>query len=253
MIIISWYLSSPMTRIHFAALSERWSSAENHDSSVAEKIGDFYLFGVAEGLSNEPGRTSASGIAISSLVDTVRKMKGSPAAALNTAVRESEERIHAQVARSPESSRDATHLSACIVSDALECTVLDTGEGNILLLGDGGIVIPRDHPKARYPADAGITLPAAGKEKQFRDMISHTLGEPHMLKQSDFVTVSIRDLFLVISSGGLHDFVRKERIAEIVLANGENVETSAEQLVREAQRSGSEETITVVIAHGHLH
>jgi serine/threonine protein phosphatase PrpC len=84
-------------------------------------------------------------------------------------------------------------------------------------------------------------------------MIAHTLGEPHMLSNSDFVTVSIRDLFLVISSGGLHDFVKKERIAEIVLANGENVETSAEQLVQEAQRSGSEETITVVIAHGHLH
>ena len=253
MIIFSGYLSSPMTRIHFAALSERWSSAENHDSYVAEKIGDFYLFGVAEGLSNEPGRTSASSIAVSSLIDAVRKMKGSPATALNTAIRESEERIHAQMAKPSVSPRDATHLSACIVSDTLECTVLDTGEGNVLLLGHDGNVVPRDHPKARYPADAGITLPAAGKEKQSMDMISHTLGEPHMLKQSDFVTVSIRDLFLVISSGGLHDFVKKERIAEIVLANDENVETSAEQLVQEAQRSGSEETITVVIVHGHLH
>ncbi|MDD1682148.1 MAG: protein phosphatase 2C domain-containing protein, partial [Methanoregula sp.] len=195
-----------MTRIHFAALSERWSSAENHDAYVAEKIGDFYLFGVAEGLSDEPGPSPASRIAISSLIDSVRKMKESPAATLKTAVRESEERIHAQMAKSPVSSRAATHLSACIVNDTLECTVLDTGEGNVLLLGHDGIVIPGDHPKARYPADAGITLPAAGKDKQFKDMISHTLGEPHLLKQSDFVTVSIRDLFLVISSGGLHDF-----------------------------------------------
>ena len=175
-----------MTRIHFAALSERWSSAENHDASVAEKIGDFYLFGVAEGLSDEPGRTSASSIAISSLIDSVRKMKGSPAAALNTAVRESEEMIHAQMAKSPESSRNATHLSACIVSDALECTVLDTGEGNVLLLGPDGIVVPRDHPIARYPPDMGIAVPVTGREKQSRDMIAHTLGEPHTLKQFGF-------------------------------------------------------------------
>ena len=32
-------------------------------------------------------------------------------------------------------------------------------------------------------------------------MITHTLGEPHMLKKSDFVTVTIRDLFLLLSSG----------------------------------------------------
>lgn len=83
-------------------------------------------------------------------------------------------------------------------------------------------------------------------------MISHTLGEPHILQLSDFITVNIKDLFLLISSEGLHNFVMRKWIAEIVLDNGENVETSCQQLVREAQQAGSERTITIVL-HGHLH
>lgn len=252
-IIISKYLSFPMDGIHFGSLSERWIGAENHDAYVAEKIGDLHLFGVAEGLSDEPWKTSASGIAIASLIESVRKVGASPVEALKAAVHESDRRIHSELATPPESSRNATHLSACIVSDTLDCTILDTGKGNVLLLDRDGIAIPRDHPKARHPADAGIALPASGKENPLKDMISHSLGEPHLLKQSDFVTVNIRGLFLVISSGGLHDFVTKERIGEIVRANGESVEASCERLVQEAQRSGSEETITVVIVHGHRH
>ena len=74
-----------------------------------------------------------------------------------------------------------------------------------------------------------------------------------MMRNTDIVSLNIRDRFLLISSGGLHDFVRKEKIAEIVLRNGENVETSCEQLRQEALTAGSERTITVVLVHGHLH
>jgi len=31
-------------------------------------------------------------------------------------------------------------------------------------------------------------------------------------------------MFLLLSSDGLHDYIRKEKIREIVLANGEDVE-----------------------------
>lgn len=71
------------------------------------------------------------------------------------------------------------------------------------------------------------------------------------MKVSDFITVNIRDLFLLISSEGLHNFGTRKRIAEIVLDNGENVETSCQQLVQEAQQAGR--TITIVLVHGHLH
>lgn len=238
-----------MSGIHFFALSERWSSASNNDAFCAVKIGDYHIFGVAAGLSDQPGLDSASGIAISSLIDAVRGMKGSPAAALNAAVHDCEARIKARRAVSSGISRDSTHLSACIVNDSLESTILDTGEGDILLVTGEGIFVPRIYPKVSTPPDSGFLWPSGQK----KEIISHSLGEPHILNPSDFVAVNIRDLFLIISSEGLHDFVNREQIRKIILANGENVETSCQQLVQEAQRAGSERTITIVIVHGHLH
>jgi len=236
-----------MSRIHFFAMSDRWSSAPNNDAFCAEKVGDYHLFGVAAGLSDQPGPDSASSIAISGLIDSVREMKGSPAAALDTAVHAIEARIKARKAGPPGAAR--THLSAGIVSDSLDSTILDTGEGDVLLITPDGIFIPRDCPHASTPLVPSLRAPSGEQ----RIMISHTLGEPHILKQSDFITVNIRDLFLLISSVGLHNFVTRKRIAEIVLGNGENVETSCQQLVREAQQAGSERTITIVLVHGHLH
>jgi len=238
-----------MSRIHFFAISERWISAPNNDAFCAEKFGDYHLFSVAAGLSDQPGLDSASGIAISSLIDSVREMKGSPAAALDAAVNAIETRIRAQKAGTRGEARVGTHLSAGIVSDSLDSTILDTGEGDVLLITPDGIFIPRDYPHASTPPDTGLPASSGGQKV----MISHTLGEPHILKLSDFITVNIRDLFLLISSEGLHNFVTRKRIAEIVLDNGENVETSCQQLVQEAQQAGSERTITVVLVHGHLH
>jgi len=110
-----------------------------------------------------------------------------------------------------------------------------------------GIFIPRDYPHASTPPDPGLPAPS-GETKS--DDIPYP-RRTTQLKVSDFITVNIRDLFLLISSEGLHNFGTRKRIAEIVLDNGENVETSCQQLVQEAQQAGR--TITIVLVHGHLH
>ena len=239
-----------MARVHFFALSDRWVSAENNDAFCAEKIGKYHVFGVAEGLSDLPGSGSASGVAISSLRESVQRPEGSPAAVLEAAVYRSEARINAHSGKT-QNIRDATHLSACLIDDNLDCTILDTGEGNAYLISPDTIQVPADFPASVQPAVPDFLSRKPGDEKKRADMISRTLGEPHMLKKSDFATVSLRNLFLLLSSGGLHDFVKKERIAEIVVQNGENVETSCQHLMQEAHSAGSEQTVTIVLVHGH--
>jgi serine/threonine protein phosphatase PrpC len=239
-----------MSRLPYFAISERWSSAANNDAFCAEKVGDVYLFGIAEGLSGEPGLGSASGVAIKSLITAAGTPEQHPAAILNAAVHASEARIRQQKSGSPGTPVNATHLSAGIVNSSLEATILDTGEGHALLIGREGIFVPRDHPRASPLREPVFPAPSPGSKK---DMIAHTLGEPHVLKNTDFVTVDLQGLSLVLSSGGLHDVVPRDRIAEIVRDHGENVETACQQLVQEAQRAGSERTITVVLVHGHLH
>jgi serine/threonine protein phosphatase PrpC len=242
-----------MAQLHFFALSDRWVSASNNDVFCAEKIGKYHVFGVAEGMSDFPGESSASGIAISSLKEAVQNDVKSPAAALEATIRESDIRINAHAVKSPERVRDITHLSACLVDDALNCTILDIGEGNAYLISPGGkICVPTDHPLSHQPDGLEVLTSDHGEEKKRMNMISRTLGEPHILTRTDFVTINIRGIFLLLSSGGLHDFVRKERIAEIILQNGENVESSCERLLQEALSAGSERTITLVLVHGCL-
>jgi len=241
-----------MSEMHFSALSDRWVSAQNNDAFCAEKIGKYHVFGVAEGLSDLPGESSASGIAISSLRHAVKGDSGSPSGILAAAVHESEKRIVASEGNPVGVSRGSTHLCACLVEDSMACTILDTGEGNTYLIDPDGIRVPRDQQKPGQ-RDGRLTSRSPSQDKRLGDLITHTLGEPHMLKNSDFIATTIRERFLLLSSGGLHDFVHKERIAEIVLSNGENVETSCENLLQEAQSAGSEKTITIVLVHGHLH
>ena len=69
---------------------------------------------------------------------------------------QSETRIHMHAVKSPENIGDSTHLSACIIDDALNCTILDTGEGNVYLISPDSIHIPRDYPSSGQPEGLGI-------------------------------------------------------------------------------------------------
>jgi PPM family protein phosphatase len=242
-----------MADVHYYALTDRWSSGANNDAYCAEKIGNYHVFAVAEGLSDLPGSISSSGIAIESLRQSVGTLDMPPAALLKTALFDAESRIEEKVKGTPGFEHDATHISACILDDAQVCTILDTGEGNAYVIDSEGSHVPGNHPAAGQAKGLDIFEQGGSGESRLKMMISRTLGEPHLLKMSDFISIDISNRFLLLSSGGLHDYVKKERIMEIVARNGENVETSCEQLREEALISGSERTITVVLVHGHRH
>lgn len=238
-----------MARLNYSALSDRGIRAINNDAFCTDKVGKYYVFGVAEGLTDPAIEGTASVLAISCLKETAKKHQDSPVEILDMAVRESDARIRSGREKSPGRGRDITHLSACITDNALNCTILDTGEGNTYLIGGDGIFLPREHILSVPSGEAGHPGGNTGQAV----MISHALGEPRILSKDDFITLNLAGRFLLLSSGGLHDIVKKERIAEIVLENGENTDASCEFLLEEALSAGSEQTITLVLVHGHLH
>ena len=242
-----------MARLHFSTLSDRGIRATNNDAFCAEKAGKYYVFGVAEGLSDPAPEENASAIAISCLREIAKEHPADPGKVLETVVRESDARISALRERFPEQGKDITHLSACLVDDALECTILDTGEGNAYLISGDSILLPRELVPSPHPGRTENHAPGPGMGDKGPVMIAHTLGEPRVLTKNDIISVNLTDRFLLLSSGGLHDFVGKERIKEIILANGENVEASGEFLLQEALSAGSAQAITLVLVHGHRH
>jgi len=66
----------------------------------------------------------------------------------------------------------------------------------------------------------------------------------------DFYDLNLRNAFLLLSSDGLHDFVGKETIREVVVSNRDDLQKSCEDRVTMALDAGSDDNITVVLFHG---
>ena len=79
-----------MAQVHFIALSERGIQDINKDSFCAEKIGNFHVFAVADGLAGHPSGRTASDIAISSLKSAVHIKVESPRTTLENAVHDAD-------------------------------------------------------------------------------------------------------------------------------------------------------------------
>jgi protein phosphatase len=239
-----------MTRVHFFALSERGIREINEDSFCAQRIGNYYVFGVADGLTGQAGGRAAGEIAIACLKEAFRDNPENPAMALESAVRSADAQVRLRAEKSGERSGAATKLIAAAVDDRLACTVLDVDGRSIDILNAGGIKTPNDPPALKKSARPGTAPSGTSRPHALSNMISHVLGEPHMLDKTDFREVNIRDSFLLLSSDGLHDYVGKDAIREILKKNGDNLEAACEELVQKALAADSDGTITVVLVHG---
>ena len=236
--------------MNFFALSERGISVQNEDSYCAERIDEYWVFAVAEGLSGHPGGEIASGIAVGHLRQAVHQYPGSPRAALENAVREADAEIREASERSPARTGMATKITACIADAGLHGTLLDAGNGGALVITPDSVRPARDSAiPARHPGSTG-NHPGNVWPPFLSDMVSHTLGAPRRLQNSDFHEIDLEETFLLLTSEGLTDFVRTDEIGKIVRANGGNLEASCEELVQAALSAGSDDTITLVLVQG---
>jgi len=229
-----------MTRVHVFSLSDKGLSERNDDVVCDEVIGGFRVFAVSGGRAGKPAGMEAGRIAIDALITAVGKNPDNAAAALWDAVANADVRIGTAGVQDRSHAGMGTHLSACIVDKDLDCTILDTGNGGVYYISPGtGIVTPGEIPFS----DKGGGLK--------KTMISHTLGEPYVLRGSEVSRVNLMDSFIILGSAGFYDYVKREEIRTIIEGNGENVESSCEQLKHRALLAGSDRTITIIVIHGH--
>jgi len=153
--------------------------------------------------------------------------------------------IRKESQRSRERTGMSTRLSACMIDDALQCTVLDTGEGSMYIIDEDGIQVPGE--RARRTGAGSRTGGQGQWGDNCQEILSHTLGAPRVLREDDITTIGLGDSFLLLNSDGLHDFVKKEKIREIVMQNQENLEAACQALIHQALEDGSDHTISVIL------
>jgi serine/threonine protein phosphatase PrpC len=243
------YPTKCMSHIHSFTLSERGLRESNEDAFCAERIEGMEVFAVAGGKTGRPGGRVAGDIALDSLRNAVRKYHKDPVMALEKAVLDADARIAAIAQKDKGMAGIGTDICACLVNDDLDCTILDTGNGGVYYISPGaGIMLPREIPFSGKKPATGKKM---AEQSSHPRIISHTLGEPLVIRGSEFSRMNLLNSFIILSSGGLHDFIKKENIRAIIERNGENVETSCEELKDAAMLAGSDRTITMAIIHGH--
>lgn len=239
-----------MPHVSFFALSKKGLRDNNEDSYCAEQIGDYHVLAVADGLGGHAAGEIASGIAIECMKNAVKFCEGDIKTMLRDAVFTADEQIIAQSEKSPATGGMATTLIAACIDDDLNCTVVNIGDSRAHIISASDVKTTKDHSVVNELLDSGEIPLEEAWQHSLSNVLSQALGDPESDVIPDFYEVNLLNTFLLLSSDGLHDFVKTEKIQEIVLANGENVEKSVKDLVEEALAAGSDDNITAVLAHG---
>ena len=229
----------------FFALSERNQRQKNQDALYAARVEDYAVFGVADGLGGHAHGEVAAGKAIDEIrqIATGRIFTERPSDLLSRAFDAANHRI--SLYNREHRVNSATTLVAAIVHAQGRCTIANYGDSRAYLIGQDGIWHTRDHSFVQQLIESGMLK----EEDAFRHPHSNILTQALGLDQRAFPDIYERDVkgkVLILSSDGMHDFVRPEQIRQIALHH--EPAQAAELLVREAVAGGSTDNITVIIS-----
>jgi protein phosphatase len=232
--------------IQYHGRSEKGKRDNNEDAFLAEKVGDFWLFAVADGLGGHMAGEQASAMALKILRDEVEKGITDP----KTSLEKIALIIHGKIQRLAETDRKlygmATTLVAALVDDEGKICVMNIGDSRAYLIGE-----TIQHTKDQSVVENLIALGEITREEArhhpLQTMILQALGDPESNILPDFYDADMRNIVLLLSSDGLHDSVDKETIGEIVWAHEGDLSLVCDLLIAKALECGSEDNVTVLV------
>jgi protein phosphatase len=226
--------------------SEKGLRDNNEDAFFAGRTGDYWLLAVADGLGGHQAGERASAIAIKILREEVEKGKGDPKSLLEQIACQ----IHTSILAESGTDRNlygmATTLVAALLDDAGHCTVMNIGDSRAYIIHEGTIRHTRDQNLVSALVACGQISEEEVLNHPLRTMIDQALGDPESEIAPDFYVSTLDSGWIILSSDGFHDFVRKERVMEIVSAGGSIAEI-CNRLIEEAMKSESDDNVTVVV------
>lgn len=235
--------------IQYHGRSEKGKRDNNEDAFLAEKIGNYWLFAVADGLGGHMAGERASAMALKILHNEVETGITDPKDHLEKIAL----LIHSEIQRQAETDRNfygmATTLVAALVSREGKICVMNIGDSRAYLIGK-----KIHHTKDQSVVENLIALGEITREEArhhpLQTMILQALGDPESNILPDFYEADMRDIILLLSTDGLHDSVDKETIGEIVRAHKGVLSAACDELIEKALECGSEDNVTVVVVKG---
>jgi protein phosphatase len=235
--------------LQYFGRSEKGKRDNNEDAFLAEKIGDYWLFAVADGLGGHMAGEQASAMAVKILRDEAAMGIDDPKDALEQIAYQIHDSILAEALTDRKFYGMATTLIAALVDESGGCTVMNIGDSRAYMIQNGAIRHTRDQNMVGDLVASGQITEEEALNHPLRTVLDQALGDPDSVIEPAFYVNTLSDGWLILSSDGFHDFVRKEKIMEITAA-GETPEEVCGKLIEAAYEGGSDDNVTVVVVEG---
>jgi len=232
--------------LQYFSRSEKGKRGNNEDAFLAEKIGDYWLFAVADGLGGHMAGEQASAMAVKILRDEVAMGINDPKDTIELIAYQIHDSILTEAATDRKFYGMATTLVAALVDESGACTVMNIGDSRAYTIQNGVIKHTRDQNMVGDLVASGKITEEEALNHPLRTVLDQALGDPDSVIEPAFYKHTFNDGWLILSSDGFHDFVRNGRIMEIVAAGGIPEEVCG-KLIEEAYKDGSDDNVTVVV------
>ena len=213
----------------------------NEDAYVCEPP----LFAIADGMGGAQAGEVASRLAAAALKEGGAE-NGGGAQRIVDLIQEANRRIYDRSSTDPKTSGMGTTMTVALVEDA-HVTFGHVGDSRAYLVRDGEIEqLTGDHSLVNELIKSGQLSPDDAGSHPQRSVITRALGtDPDVDVDTFSVAAQTNDLFL-LSSDGLTDMLGDSEILDVVERNRKDLDSAMRALVKEANRGGGEDNITVV-------
>jgi PPM family protein phosphatase len=232
--------------LQYYGRSEKGKRDNNEDAFLAEKIGNYWLFAVADVLGGHMAGERASSMAVKILRDEISMGIDDPKDALEQIAYQIHDSILAEAATDQKFYGMATTLVAALIDQSGSCTVMNIGDSRAYTIQNGVIKHTRDQNIVGDLVAYGQITEEEALNHPLRTFLDQALGDPDSVIEPAFYENTFSDGSLILSSDGFHDFIQKGRILEIV-ASGGTPEEVCGKLIEEAYNSRSDDNVTVVV------
>ena len=213
----------------------------NEDAYVCEPP----LFAIADGMGGAQAGEVASRLAAAALKEGGVE-NGGGAQRIIDLIQEANRRIYDRSNTDPNTSGMGTTMTVALVEDE-RVTFGHVGDSRAYLVRDGQIEqLTEDHSLVNELMKSGKLSREEAETHPQRSVITRALGtDPDVDVDTFSVSVQTDDVFL-LSSDGLTDMLSEAQILDLVETNRSNLDGAVRALVKEANRGGGEDNITVV-------
>jgi protein phosphatase len=227
--------------MRYQAITKQGNRHQNEDNYLAEEIDDFFIFSIADGLGGYENGNLASKLVLETLkknllsnhfahpIEDIKKT--------NQTILKKSSKINTMM---------GSTLALCIFNiDTDVVTICHIGDSRIYLINKSFFWRTKDHTLVQELVDLGIISEKEVIKHPEKHRIRQSIGISEKMRIDCYETL-LRKSKILLSSDGLHDYVDDKLIQQIV--KNYTPKKACEKLLERAEKNGSKDDITIIIA-----